>query len=258
MADPYKLSGRTAVITGSGRNIGRSVAVELAGHGVNIVLNGRSDTKALEAAQAEVEAAGARAIIVVGDAAEKDTVETFRTQAENAFGRIDISISNAAMRLSKDFFETTDDDWHRHLNMQLTSSWYMAKAFAPAMKEAGWGRIIHVNGPDGWVGGPNRIPHSTAKGGLRTLTKSLAAGLGQYGITVNDVIPAYMKTERNLETHPHYADPQYELDRIRRVPIRRLTTPEELAWATAFLCADRSGGITGTALHVDGGAYLLG
>lgn len=258
MDNPFNLGGRTAVITGSGRNIGRAIAIELAGLGVNIVLNGRSDTQTLESAQAEVEAAGARAIIVMGDASEKDTVERLRTETERAFGHADISISNAAKRLYKDFFEITDEDWHRHLNMQLTASWYLAKAFVPAMKEAGWGRIIHVNGPDGWVGGWTRIPHSTAKGGLRTFTKSLAFGLGQYGITVNDLIPAYTETERDLATHPKYADPQYAVDRARKVPVRRLITPEELAWGAAFLCAERSSGITGIALHVDGGGYLLG
>ncbi|HZY68583.1 MAG TPA: SDR family oxidoreductase [Devosia sp.] len=258
MADSYQLAGRTAVITGSGKNIGRAIAVELAKLGVNIVLNGRSDTQALEAVQAEVEAAGSKAIIVVGNAGEKETVERFKAEAEKAFGHVDISISNAARRLYKDFFETTDEDWHNHLNTQLTGAWYMAKAFVPAMRERNWGRIIHVNGPDGWAGGPMRIPHSTAKGGLRTLTKSLAKGLGQYGITVNDVIPAFMETERDFETHPRYADPAYARKRAAEVPIRRLTTVDEFAWATSFLCAERSAGITGIALHVDGGGYLLG
>ena len=258
MTDPFELSGHTAVITGSGRNIGRCIAVELAGAGVNIVLNGRSNTDELESVRAEVETAGSKAIIVLGDAAEKSTAERLRDEAERAFGHADIVVSNAAKRLHKDFFDTTDEDWHRHLNQQLTGSWYLAKAFVPGMCDGGWGRIIHVNGPDGWNGGPTRIPHSTAKGGLRTLTKSLAAGLGQYGITVNDIIPGFTATIRDFTTHPDWADPNFVVERAKRVPIGRMTTPEELAWAALFLCSQRSGAINGTALHVDGGGYRIG
>jgi NAD(P)-dependent dehydrogenase (short-subunit alcohol dehydrogenase family) len=100
-------------------------------------------------------------------------------RASETFGRVDIYVSNAARRLHKTFFETSNEDWHFFLNQQLTASWYLAKAFVPAMKAAGWGCIIHINGPDGYSGGWTRIPHSTAKGALRTLTKSLAAGLGE-------------------------------------------------------------------------------
>ncbi len=258
MEHPFDLSGKTALITGSGRNIGKAIALEFAGLGANIVLHGRSKGAEIEAARAEVEAKGAKAVVVVGDMMEKATVEALKKAAETAFGRVDICVSNAARRLHKDFFETTDDDWHMHLNQQLTASWYLAKAFVPAMKEAGWGRIIHVNGPDGWRGGPLRIPHSTSKGGLRTLTRSLAAGLGQYGITVNDIVPSFTSTTRDLTTHPQHGDPELVARRIKQVPIRRMIDSEELAWVAAFLCAKRSGGINGAALHVDGGVYMYG
>jgi 3-oxoacyl-[acyl-carrier protein] reductase len=255
---PFDLSGKTALITGSGRNIGKAIALEFAGLGANVVLHARSNVAEVESARAEVEAKGVKAIVVLGEMNEKATVEALQKAAEAAFGRVDICVSNAARRLHKDFFETTDEDWHRHLNQQLTASWYLAKAFVPGMKQAGWGRIIHVNGPDGWRGGPTRIPHSTAKGGLRTLTKSLAAGLGQYGITVNDIVPSYTTTSRDLTTHPHHGDPELVARRKKQVPIRRMIDPDELAWAAAFLCAKRSGGINGAALHVDGGVYMYG
>src|SRR5262249_35153193 len=160
--------------------------------------------------------------------------------------------SNAARRLYRDFFETTNDDWHFYLNQQLTASWYLAKAFVPGMKDAGWGRLIHINGPDGWSGGGTRIPHYTAKGGLPTLAKSLASGLGQYGITVNDVTPGFTETVRDPETHPQI-DHQFTAQMLQRLPIRRQPTAEELAWACAFLCSPRSGAITGSVIHVDGG-----
>jgi NAD(P)-dependent dehydrogenase (short-subunit alcohol dehydrogenase family) len=179
-------------------------------------------------------------------------------RAEETIGRVDMYVSNAARRLHKTFFDTTNEDWHFFLNQQLTASWYLAKAFVPGMIAAGWGRIIHINGPDGYSGGWTRIPHSTAKGALRTLTKSLAAGLGEYGITVNDVNPGFMDTVRDYETHPGVT-PEYSAQRAREThPIKRQPRPDELAFAVAFLCSNRAGAITGSAIHVDGGAKMLG
>jgi len=125
------------------------------------------------------------------------------------------------------------------------------------MIEARWGRIIHVNGPDGWGGGWTRIPHSVAKGGLRTLTKSLATGLGEFGITVNDVVPGFARTDRDTTTHPQ-VDAGYTSRVVSQIPIGRQPEPDEVAWACAFLASTRSGAINGTALHVDGGWRLLG
>src|SRR6516164_4385000 len=112
-------------------------------------------------------------LVVMGDGADKATVERMRTQAEETFGGVDIYVSNAARRLYKDFFTITDEEWDYHLNQQLTASWYLAKALVPGMRDRGWGRIVHINGEYGWLGGWTRIPHSVGKGGLRTLTKSL-------------------------------------------------------------------------------------
>lgn len=261
MAENFmSLEGKTALVTGSGRNIGRAIVTELAGLGANAVVNSRSNTEEAEAVREEVEAHGVKAIVVIGDASERTTVEAMKSAAERAFGRVDICVSNAARRLSRDFFETSDEDWHKHLNQQLTASWYLAKAFVPTMKQAGWGRIVNISGPDAWIGqyGWTRIPHSAAKGALHTMTKSLAWGLGQYGITVNEVCPGNTNTTRDPETHPKFRDPQFIAERIARSPIRRETTPAELAWACAFLCSERSGGITGTVIHVDGGANMIG
>ena len=195
--------------------------------------------------------------LVMGDAADKATVEQMQTQAQETFGGVDIYVSCAARRLYKDFFETTDEDWHYHLNQQLTASWYLAKAFVPGMRDRGWGRVVHINGEDGWLGGWTRIPHSVGKGGLRTLTKSLASGLGQYGITVNDVSPGFIDTIRDTETHPEVTRGRTQ-EFLPAIPIRRQPTPQEMAWACAFLCSTRSAAITGAAIHVNGGQWMFG
>jgi len=251
-------SGKTVLVTGSGRNIGKAIILEFAARGANVVINARSNREEAEAVRQEAEALGAKAIVVMGNAGEKEIVDELKARSESTFGRVDIYVSNAARRLSKDFWETTDEEWHSHLNQQLTASWYLAKAFAPAMREAGYGRIIHMNGPDGFTGGWTRVPHSTAKGGLRTFTKSLAAGLGEYGITVNDINPGVAATQRDLSTHPLFGDDGFTDRLAGRIPIRRSTEPSEIAFACAFLCSPRASAITGSIIHLDGGMDMFG
>jgi NAD(P)-dependent dehydrogenase (short-subunit alcohol dehydrogenase family) len=251
-------TGKTMLVTGSGRNIGRAIILEFARRGANVVVNARSNVDEAEAVAAEARALGAEAVVVMGEPSDLAVVEELKSKSEAAFGHVDMYVSNAARRPYKDFWETTNDDWHYYLNQQLTASWYLAKAFAPGMRDAGFGRIIHINGPDGYRGGWERVPHSTAKGGLRTLTKSLAAGLGKHGITVNDINPGYTETVRDPETHPFLIGDENRKRVQERIPIGRGTKPEELAFACAFLCSEPAMCITGSIIHVDGGMGMLG
>ena len=250
-------TGKTVLVTGSGRNIGRAIILEFAGRGANVIVNARSNRDEAEAVRKEAEALGGKGIVVMGEASDRAVVDEMKRQAEAAFGRVDIYVSNANRRLAKDFFETTDEDWHYYLNQQLTASWYLAKAFVPGMKEAGFGRIVHINGPDGFTGMASRIPAAVGKGGLRTLTKSLAAALGPYGITVNDLNPGFSQTERDFTTHPMLADQAFIDEKLREIPIGRQTELREVAFACAFLCSPRAAAITGGTLHTDGGHKML-
>jgi len=251
-------SGKTMLVTGSGRNIGRAIVLEFARRGANVVINTRSNEEEARAVEAEARGLGVGALVVMGEPADPAVVARLKEEAEAAFGRVDMYVSNAARRPYKDFWETTDEDWHYYLNQQLSASWYLAKAFAPAMRENGFGRIIHVNGPDGFSGGWTRVPHSTAKGGLRTLTKSLASGFGRYGITVNDINPGYTETIRDPATHPFLVGDENRRRVEDRIPIGRGTRLDELAFACAFLCSEPAMCITGSIIHVDGGMSMLG
>ena len=154
MTDEFGIAGKTLLVTGSGRNLGKAIVLEFAARGANVVVNSRSNAAEARQVAEEAEALGGKAIVVLGDAAEKSTVLELKARAEEAFGQVDIYVSNAARRLHKDFWETTDEDWHRYLNQQLTASWYLAKAFAPGMRERGWGRILHMNGPTAGAAAP--------------------------------------------------------------------------------------------------------
>ena len=149
--------------------------------------------------------------------------------SEERFGRVDMYVSNAARRLYKDFFETSNEFQHEYLNRQHDRLLRYPREGVRAgvrKKARGWNRIIHMNGPDGWTGGWLRAPHSTAKGGLHTLTKSLAEGLGQFGITVNDVDPGHTETIRDMETHPNVTR-EHDIELAARIaaPIQPRTSP---------------------------------
>jgi 3-oxoacyl-[acyl-carrier protein] reductase len=256
MNDEFGIAGKTALVTGSGRNIGRAIALELAARGANVIINARSNDAEAEMVAKEAEGLVVRSLVVMGDAAEKATVERMRTEAEKAFGGVDIYVSNAARRRDEDFFEVTDEEWHYYRNQQLDASWYLARAFVPGMRDRGWGRVVHITGGGGWIGVWTAIPHSVGEGGLHSMTKSLAQGLGQYGITVNEVSPGFVDTVRDMEAQPELTREQSD-EIAQTIPIRRQLEPEKVAWACAFLCSTRSAGITGAVIHVNGGQWTL-
>jgi NAD(P)-dependent dehydrogenase (short-subunit alcohol dehydrogenase family) len=256
MSNELDFTGKTILVTGSGRNIGRAIILEFAGRGANVIINARSNEDEARAVEEEARQLGAQTLVVMGDASDPTVIERFRAEAEARFGRVDMYVANAARRFFKDFFETSNEDWHYYLNQQLSAAWYMAKTFVPGMKANRWGRIIHINGNDGIRGGWERIPHSVAKGGLLTLSRSLASGLGQYGITVNDIYPGFLATVRDPNTHPEVTN-EHTARRISRLPLRRQPTPDELAWACVFLCSPRSGAITSASISLDGGELYV-
>ena len=159
MNDDFGIAGKTALVTGSGRNIGRAIALELAAGGANVVVNTRSNEAEAEAVAKEADSLGARSLVVMGDAAEKDTVDRMRTEAEKAFGGVDIYVSNAARRPGQGLLRDHRRGLARRPGLQqLDASWYLAKAFVPGMRDRGWGRVVHITGAGGFIGQWNRIP----------------------------------------------------------------------------------------------------
>jgi NAD(P)-dependent dehydrogenase (short-subunit alcohol dehydrogenase family) len=253
-----ELEGKTALVTGSGRNIGRAIVLEFASRGANVIVNSRSNRAEAEDVAAEAEKLGVKSLVVLGDASNLDTIRDMESQARARFGRVDICVSNAMYRKFQSFFDTSIEDWHTYLNMQLSASFYLAKTFTLGMVEAGWGRLLHITGPDAFSGVANRVHNVAAKGGIRGLTKALAIELGPYGITVNDVAPGAHNTIRDPETHPFITDsPNWAEAAAQRIPVRRIGTSEDVAWCCGFLASPRSSFITGQVILCNGGQWMV-
>ncbi|GAC1480160.1 MAG: 3-oxoacyl-[acyl-carrier-protein] reductase [Pseudarthrobacter sp.] len=246
-------AGRVALVTGAGRNLGRVVSLALAATGLDVAVNVREDRAEAERVCRELEALGVRTIPVVADVADEDAVAAMFTAVEQDLGPVAVLINNAAPRGEGRIEDLSRADWDRVVGAGLTGAFHTCRAAVPAMRLAGWGRIINVLGAVAHQGQPNRVHMAASKAGLLGLTRALAAEVGAAGITVNAVSPGPLDT-----AVPAGIDPSLWLERARGKPIPRLGHPEEVAAAVTFLTSDLAGFITGQAIGVNGGEVMLG
>jgi 3-oxoacyl-[acyl-carrier protein] reductase len=253
-----RLDGKTALITGASRNIGRAVALAFAAEGAGLVLNTRGNREELEAVAAECGKAGARVVPVLADIADPVAVEMMVERALAEFGAVDTLVCNAAIRPHRALLETSLEDWHQVLAVNLHSAFYLARAVVPAMKERRQGSIIAIGGQSSLTGRPNTAAVTAAKTGLLGLVRALAAELGPSGIRVNMVIPGFIDTERRyLDWYPEFREaPPHAPGQLEQIPLRRLGRPEDIADACVFLASDASSYITGDAIRVMGGRII--
>jgi len=247
------LAGRTAIVTGSGRNIGRAIALALARAGANVVVNGHRDGDAVDAVVREAEHAGGRALGVMADVSSHDEVAELVRKTVSAFGSADIAISNVGVRRKQPFLDITPDDWGTVLNTNLSAAFYLARNAIPQMRERKWGRILHISGFDGfWSQVTDRAHNITAKAGLHGLAKALAREFGCDGITANTVAPGAIDTVRDWSQYTHQEKARIESE----IPCGRYGTTEEVAAACLFLCAESGAFVSGQVIHINGGHYM--
>lgn len=243
------LKGKTAFVTGAGRNIGRAVVVELAGRGCNVVVNGFSNKAACDETAALAARHGVGTLVAMGDAGNSAAVAEMAKAALAAFGTVDIVVNNAAIRPEKPFLELTDADWHRVMDTDLNSAFYACRAFLPGMVAKGWGRIVNMTGMNALHGYKGRAPVSASKHGLWGLTKALGKEFGPKGITCNAISPGPIRTQHPDPAMTHHIEEQLSL-----VPVGRLGEPEDIAALTAFLCSDEGGFVNAQMIASNGGA----
>jgi 3-oxoacyl-[acyl-carrier protein] reductase len=245
-----KLDGKVALITGSGRNIGRATALKFAGEGAHIVVNARSNEAEAEAVAREVREKGVKALALLADVAEKDEVDRMVARAMSEFGRVDILVNNAAIRPHKPFTEVTIADWEHVRGVVLDGAIYCTKAVIETMVKNRYGRILFFVGDGAYTGGAGRAHVSAAKMGLVGLARSLAAEFAPHNIRVNVVSPGSIDTRRD--------NPEWYQGRVPSaggIPLGRQGHVDEIAATCLFLVSDDGGFITGQTIHVNGGAH---
>lgn len=254
----YSLKGKTALVTGASRNIGRAIAVAFAAQGADLILNTRVNADELEAVAAECRKAGVRVHAALGDIGDPKAVETMVLDGLAALGGVDILVCNAAIRPHTSITETSIEDWHRVMAVDLHSAFYLARAVVPGMKERKRGSIIALGGQSAITGRPNTAAVTAAKSGLLGLIRALAAELGPFGIRANMVVPGFIDTERRYaEWYPEWKQGGPGTpEQIKDIPLRRLGRSEDIADACVYLASDRSSYVTGDTIRVMGGRVI--
>ncbi len=249
-ATTNELTGKVAIVTGAGRNIGRAIALALAGDGAAIVVNARSKRDEAEAVAHEIEAAGGKALVHIGDVADAAAVQAMADAAIKQFGRIDILVNNAALRREKPFAEMSYADWREIMNVTLDGTFHCVKACLPALRKSGTGSIVNIGGLSAHVGAAGRAHVVTAKAGIVGFTRALAHDFADDGITVNCVVPGLIGTQRPKDK----PEPAHHLDHNTISGERG--RPEDVAATVRFLCSPAARYINGQVIHASGGAYL--
>jgi 3-oxoacyl-[acyl-carrier protein] reductase len=240
---------RTALVTGSNKNIGRASVLHLARAGCNVVINGAQDRDAAERVASEARELGVDALVAMGDVGRREDAYRIGGEALAEFGRIDILVNNAAIRKDGTFLEMTEDDWRYAMAVNFDAAYWLARQCLPGMVANGWGRIINFAGMNAIHGYNGRAHVSASKHAAWGLTKALAKEFGPKGITTNIVSPGPIMGEAQDKEQAAHIAPM-----AARVPLGRLGTPDEVAATVALLASDGGGFINGQMIQVNGGA----
>jgi 3-oxoacyl-[acyl-carrier protein] reductase len=246
------LSGRSAVVTGASRGIGRAIALRLAEQGADVAFSYRGNEAAAKETSAAIEGFGRKALAVQADVSKPESADALIKAALVACGKIDILVNNAGITRYDLIMLMSLEDWRDVLETNLFGAFYAIKAVTRPMLKARYGRIINITSVSGQAGQTGQANYSSAKAGLIGLTKATARELASRNITCNAVAPGFVLTELTKDLNE---DLQKQL--TERTPLGRFGTAEEIANAVAFLVSDEAAFITGQVLAVDGGLVMM-
>jgi 3-oxoacyl-[acyl-carrier protein] reductase len=240
---------RTALITGSGQNIGRAVALALAADGFNIIVNGLTKRVPCEETAEAARACGVEAIVAMGDCGTAEGCNQIAGTGISRFGAIDVLVHNAAIRPASPFLEMDEAEWRRVLDVNLNGAYWLARLCLPGMVRTGWGRIVNFAGMNAIQGYDGRAHVSVSKHGGWGLTKALAKEFGPRGVTVNIVSPGPIRSDHDDPAMTAHIEGQ-----VSRIPRGSLGEPGEVAAAVSLLASDKGAFINGQMIQVNGGA----
>jgi acetoacetyl-CoA reductase len=247
---PGALDGKSGLVTGGGRGIGRAIAMELGRHGANVAVGYSGNTEAAQSAVAELQSIGVEAMAVKGNVALPEEVKPAIASVAERFGKIDFLVNNAGITRDRSLARMNHDDWNAVIDVNLHSIFNVTHEVVPYMLKQNYGRIVNISSVIGQTGNFGQANYATAKAGMIGFTKSAALEFARKGITVNCVAPGYTETEMVA------AVPKEALDKvIARIPMGRLGSTTEMAQAVFFLIA-YGDYITGRVIAVNGGMYM--
>jgi len=254
-----RLEGKTALITGASRNIGRQIALTFAREGADLVLNTRSSQEELESVATQCRELGVNTHIVMGDVSDPERVSQMVQEGIDALGKIDVLVNNVAIRPHRPVLEVTNEEWHHVLATNLDSAFYLIKAVLPGMIERRTGSIIALGGQAAITGRPETATVTAAKSGLLGLIRAVAAEMAPYNVRANMVNPGSTDTQRlNPEWYPEFqAVERGSGEHVQSIPMGRQGTVQDIANACLFYASDESAYITGDRMNVVGGRYIV-
>ncbi|TLS52352.1 glucose 1-dehydrogenase [Paenibacillus antri] len=250
-----KLAGKVAVVTGGSRGIGAGICEELAAAGAAVAVNYTNQESEANAVVERLRGAGVPARAFRADVSKKNEVDRMMDDAAEAFGRIDILVNNAGICPFSDFFAIDEATWRRTIDVNLAGAFFCSQAAGRHMRRQGGGSIIHISTVTAFRGGPEQVHYAASKGGLNSLTSSMAVALGPYGIRTNAILCGGVPTDINRRQFANGVPAPKA--KSRGVPAGRIGSPEDIGKAVVFLASDDSEWVTGAALAVDGGALVL-
>jgi glucose 1-dehydrogenase len=246
----FDISGRTALVTGSSRGIGRAIALGLAECGVSVAVHCASRADEAEETAHMIEANGVRSATLVADLGDVDACSNLVPETARRLGPIDILVLNASMEIRSDWLEIADADFDTQVIVNLKSSLLLLQAAVPGMAERGWGRVVSIGSIQEMKPNPRLIVYAALKAAQTNMMLNLARQYAEHGVTFNNVAPGAIATERNAAV---LSDSIYRARVEAQIPAHRIGSPRDCVGASLLLCSDAGAYITGSTLFVDGG-----